>query len=426
MREGHPVDELFRFGLERAELAPPARIWTGVVQARRQRRRRWLLALPLAVLMGVGAGVLLYQAGAPDPTGSLNAPETQTPRASDHDAVSPLTANSSSTSAHLGASAGKMDQTAHLSQGQPGGGVRIEAGQQRGLWAGHILDQPTTAPEPTPPSPGDVNPGPLALRHTFNIDTPDPVVHATSWTIGPARPSTRQWIGLETGLFRTTLRPDRKDEVLAAANERALGPGNAWSLGVRVGNAWAGGVSISTGLTYVQRSVPLFYEDLRDSISTEVSAWVTVFNNAVVDLVVDTQITVVDQSIRGSGVQRYRAFQVPVEVAWHGRLRRWLFGGHAGVLWEHVRWTAGPGLVRSAQDTHIALTTAPGSRSDQRGADMVGITFGLDAGFRLDGRHSIWAGPVLQRALVIAGGDGSQNGLPSSYGLRFRITRTLP
>jgi hypothetical protein len=231
---------------------------------------------------------------------------------------------------------------------------------------------------------------------------------------------------MELGAYRTSLRAYQEDEALAVAAERALGRGSAWSLGVRLGHDWQSGVSISSGLTYMERSVPLSYEDIRDSTSLQVTTLVTVFNNAMVDLAVDSQVTVLDQSVRGSGIQRYRSVQLPVVLGWHGRFRRWGFGASTGLLWEHLVWTAGPGLVRSAPNAHVALTSASESRKERRNADLLSLTFGVDIGFHLDERMSIWAGPMVQRGLVAVGGEDAPNGMPTNLGCQFRLTRSIP
>ncbi|MCB0794398.1 MAG: hypothetical protein KDB88_06645, partial [Flavobacteriales bacterium] len=58
MQDKHPIDELFRQGLERASVAPPSNVWTTIQRERgRDRNDWWWIGGAGAILIGLGLAV---------------------------------------------------------------------------------------------------------------------------------------------------------------------------------------------------------------------------------------------------------------------------------------------------------------------------------------------------------------------------------
>ncbi len=474
MQDRHPIDDLFRRGLEQAEATPPHRVWEGVVRARDQRRARWWyfgLAAGLLVLVGSVVAPTLSEDRVTNYLSDLRGEAATRSRTITKEPTEGMSADHSSRSLSAEVAAGPSEDVTsralgtkgtsdHRNNGpaashgqadnEPAHGTRMaenpEADQDPRLVQPAIAIPRVTAdgtagsgpdgregPVPTADVAGVLASGAkqgyemelLSLRYPIHPSIAQTIPQDVRPIDAYVLPDHDLWVAVHGGLLRGDLRVPADDKALGAAWEKALSPGLVRTVGFTLGKSYRNGRGLSVGVEFGTSDQAFDHTNQMDSTVMSIETNVAMLDTTVLVYSVDTFLTVLDQSIRGSGTYRSAFFALPVEGYWHHRMGRWQLGLRAGLAWERHIWWSGPGLERNTLEAPIGLNDARSLPADRRTFDMLTGSVTLDLGFDWNERWSLWAGPTLTRGLLALDGGGRTGRLSDRLGARFRLAYTL-
>jgi hypothetical protein len=284
-----------------------------------------------------------------------------------------------------------------------------------------ITNEPLVTGDPIITSADPAAPGPMATsagREAFGLDLLDPL-----WAAGAALdprpqhaprmeayvlPAGYWWIGPYAGVSTVQGKWTGTD---SHELDRAEHWRSSSHLGLMAGRGWRSGFSVGggIGLTWVRSDLD---HELRGA-STEVTnvdtTWAEAIFPGTTQHVYTWFIDSTHQVIPGAATQvnarnQYTVLQVPVALWWHGQMRRWTFGGTAGVMGWIPMAREGTTLMRTADGLNTSTDLAD-AQVDRRFGMQVHGTAGASLGYMLTEHLTLFAEPLLSTPLY-AGGDG--------------------
>ena len=448
MQDKHPIDELFRQGLEGASVTPPPSVWAGLQRSRGRGgwRRKALAGI---LLLGLGAatwsivrqwgpgnieadGLVGHafvdhqgssatdQQGRPgrNPVASIDTGPTPAIASVEKRSEKGLTEHGMTT-VEGPTEAGRTEKSNALEVPASGSHRSMERMVPSG--AG---DEVQPAPQVERPADGDGN-GPTdkeTLQRLFLLPVGTGLGPATPQDARPEpfvlRPADL-WVSAEVGLFRWDQRHVGDDAALAADRDRSLSPGREMGAGILVGRTWRNGLRLGIGVSRHVGEHAFVHDTRKDSIAWDVLENVVVLDTLVIAQATDSVGTIYARASRTTGTTRLESWVVPVEVGWGLRKGRWSLELLAGLAWERRRWAGGPMMVRTAEGGVSGTSYA--NETTLR-YDVFGLRAGLMAGFWPAERLLISAGPWHDRGVVSTSDEGS---LHRRTGGRLRLTYLL-
>lgn len=468
MREKHPIDQRFKV-LYHSEVDPPGSTRTHLADRLGWDKepsvsgpwRNWLL-----IMAGAAMAVFsLFQRQTPTPTSLSNAqaelqpsPEG-TPNHAPVPQVTPAATPSHGTPPPRTAAATSTNRIVQEPESRPIGGVRANTAPKATRTTGSTHPQPkdppldadriTVLPTDDEPAPnvGSQRPSEriLAEYEDHGIDHDAPAPNATRISplipkigtagVGSPRQVPRQlpyvlpaglwWWGAYAATGRLTGMWQGADQEALNAAERWRG---ATQWGILVGRQWRSGWSLSLGAGLgLSRSTLAFDEQQFDrSMSVDTTWTQTLYNN--VDVIytwnIDTVITERPGTIRHTHARnRYGALQIPLNLAWHGQVKRWHYGGLCGVAIHLPTQREGSTLQRLPSDAAVSVVSLRHPSIDTRFGLRANAHLGLSIGYALNEHISIYAEPLLTTPI---GFFGRTHGLSmQGHFIQFRIQHDL-
>lgn len=468
MREKHPIDQRFKV-LYDSEVDPPRSIRTHLADRMGWDKepsasgpwRSWLL-----IMAGAAMAVLsLFQRHTPTSTSSSNAQAELQPSPEGPPTHAPVPQGAPAaipghgTHPPRSAAATNMNRTLPGQESRPIGGVRATPVPELTRTPGSIQPQPGDPPlDPDRitalPTNNDPTPNVGSQRYSerilaeyedHGIDQYAPALDATrisplipkigtAW-VGSPRQAPRQlpyvlpaghwWWGAYAGTGRQTGVWEGVDQQALNAAERWRG---ATQWGILVGRQWRSGWSLSLGAGLgLSRSTLAYDEQQFDrSLSVDTTWTQTLYNN--VDVVytwnIDTVITERPGTMLHTHARnRYGALQIPLNLAWHGQVKRWHYGGLCGVAIHLPTQREGSTLQRLPSDAAVSVVSLRHPSIDTRFGLRANAHLGLSLGYALNEHIGIYAEPLLTTPL---GFFGRTNGLSmQGHFIQFRIQHDL-
>ena len=472
MREDHPIDELFRRSLERAEAAPPPVVWDRIRRARRS-RGNWpgLNSLPLLLIPFAGALLYYYSTGSRSidhPVSAIVAvelPSPETPSDRRNGGLHTDERSVTSVSAEDGGSLSPgMDHGNDVrdrsivanTEISPGAGP-IKAGDrndaaffhvagqsiERSEWSASSIGTGTTDREAISSiqalspgtSPGNAESISIDATIGFTEDTkyhspvpihldrkaepslatrPEPSIHVL--------PKAEWVLSLMIGKCDVKRTWHGEDAVLTQALNKTEGHTSTVAMGVGLGRHWRSGWGLSAGLL-TERSEQVFdHRERLTEVTQEVTSWLVTLDNEVYVSNVDTLLHYTTTEKEYRGLDRRSIVRIPVETHFHKPLGRFLVGGRAGLSLEFTRAEQELSLIADEQEGRLAVARLAPSEISRRHPTLIQASIGMDLGYMLTEHWCVWAQPVYIGGALPVSQTGMAWNTPTRFGLQFRLS----
>lgn len=479
-RETHPIDELFRRKLAEAEVAPPASVWAGIEGARRSRRwlPLWFRMNGILLLIIPAAGLVTYLSW-PSTAGTIHADDTSTSHTSIEIAENGLIqvgeetrGNSIGPSIHTaelitGSSGSGADQaseprmadpaTDHLvtrSNSDPGyfasrstqqdgpTSAAIDPAIQQhkeGLYAAAagIEDEKTRSEEPFNRS-ENAAPGVASDLHrsagsgeTFFIKplqislTPghtdrimENAILPPPYVLPPA-----EWVlSAIVGTYDVKRTWRGNDHELVKALNGTEARTSSIGLGISFGRHWHSGWGISGGLIGERSEQQFRFVDRRVDVTQEVITHIVTLNSQVFVNESDTIDHVTTTEQRYEGINQRNVFRIPIEALYHRNLGRLNYGLRAGLALEFTTEKKDHGIDLDREEGRTIVTRLSEGELRERHPAMLMVTAGVDLGYTINERWSIWANPMYMAPATALSPVGEAWSSASRFGVQFRLS----
>ena len=474
MREDHPIDELFRRSLDRAEADPPPAVWDRIRHARHRKRWRFWPGLNgLFLLLIPFAGTLVYfgllGTGSPEThsTASIAAMELHSApgASSDRQLDGPYTANE-----HL-AEAAPIEKNELVSRSKQGIPLRSYHSDEGVLpHVGTNLNSDRNEPsffnseqnenehfeglDPSITSGTDddeivrsmpdlslniplKNTGVPLIGETENTtegtDYFSPLVIDLDRKLGPqfaTRPEPpdyvlpkAEWVfSLLIGKFDVKRNWHGEDALLTQALNKSEGRTSTIAMGVGLGRHWRSGWGLSAGIL-TERSEQVFdHRERRTEVIEEVTNFMVTLDDQVFVNNVDTLLHYTTTEKEYRGLNRRSTLRIPIEGHFHKPIGRFIVGGRAGLSLEFTRAEQDLSLILDEQEGRLSVMQLPATELTRRHPMLLQGSIGVDLGYMFTEHWSVWAQPTYLSGSFPLSRTASTWNSPSRIGIQFRLS----
>ncbi|HRD51839.1 MAG TPA: hypothetical protein PKY96_04250 [Flavobacteriales bacterium] len=457
MQERHPIDDLFRRGLQGASVAPPPALASAImakVQGRRRRALLWRWRLVAALLLLVG-GTLLWlkptgeassvadgqgKQSEAAPTTTVSPAETKPSVAHEYatsETPKQLEPNREANTPRTDGASPHVKPPARNKQsegtGQVGGaGINAQKMSASGIGSASTSlsandHEPISVGSSEVPSESSA-PNIAIDRMSLERLSIAPVLWAGAGSAQPhARYFERQrrrgywWAGVSVApqFSRYSWRSDQgKLEQALNGNGKLIG---GVSLSAHAGRTWPSGISLALGVEADRMEQAYSSVDRRTEVQSETVVQLVTLNTQVFATNIETVNTTVVQEARAEGKDSRTRVRVPVELSYHLASGRWRLGPRAAAVMEYTRIRSSSSLVVDSEDGLIRSRPLTQPEQDARYPLSLSALLGIDLGFNLSDNSRIIVSPFASRALATFGPATDAKASPERYGLRFLL-----
>lgn len=239
-------------------------------------------------------------------------------------------------------------------------------------------------------------------------------------------PKADWWIGVQAGYYQETRAWHGTDRQLADGLNSTETTHRPWGVALMGGRAFRSGWGISTGAEYISAQYAFQHEDRIITRDQNINSILVTLDTQVVDLFVDTVVTITEQQRTVEAINRYAIVRVPLEASFHQGCGRWSYGLRAGAAVELLRMRSGFTLSDAGSENGATYSVPVSQGSSRtRSATLLSLSAGVELGYALTDRIGLWLAPTYVRGWMPLG-EHDLYALPERTGIRLRVSYTLP